>query len=88
MAKKVRLRQVIAHNERCSGCKTCETVCSLVNERECNPAIARLKVFYDQFTAESRIEVSPRCVLCGECVRWCPMRALSIAYAKKEDKYE
>ena len=86
MATKTRLRQVVVHDEKCCGCRTCEIVCALVNDGECNPAIARLHVFFDQFTGEAKIDVEPRCVLCGECVRWCPTEALSVGYSKKETK--
>ena len=84
MVIKTRMRRIILHNEKCCGCHTCETVCSLVNEGECNPAKARLHVFFDQFTGEARVDVGTRCVFCGECVRWCPTEALSTGYSKKE----
>lgn len=82
MAVKTRLRKVVTHSERCCGCHTCETICSLTNEGECSPAKARLHVLFDQFSGESQIEVGPRCILCGECIRWCPTQALSAAYSK------
>lgn len=85
MVKRARLRQVIVHNEKCTGCKICETVCTLVNDRECNPAIARLQVSYDQFTGQTQVEIKPSCIFCGECVRWCPTRALTTGYYKREE---
>ncbi|MBI2868381.1 MAG: hypothetical protein HYX96_00960 [Chloroflexi bacterium] len=82
MSVKTRFRKVVPHGERCCGCHTCETICSLVNDGTCQPAIARLRVEFDQFTGDAQIEVGPRCTLCGECIKWCPTQALSAAYSK------
>lgn len=30
--------------ERCSGCRTCEIVCSLIQDGECNPAASRIAI--------------------------------------------
>ncbi len=30
--------------EKCSGCRTCETACSLRNVGECNPTRSRIRV--------------------------------------------
>ena len=84
MATKTRVRKIIVHNEKCTGCRTCEIVCSLVNEGICNPSLARLKVNYDPFTAETKIEIGPRCVVCQECIKWCPTEALTASYIRQE----
>ena len=84
MTIKTRMRRVAVNNEKCCGCRTCEMVCSLVNDGECNPSIARLHVFFDQFTADAVIDVTTRCTLCGECIRWCPTEALKASYTKEE----
>ena len=83
MAIKTRMRRVVPHPEKCCGCHTCEVICTLVNDGECKPSIARLHVVFDQFSGESQIEITNRCVLCMECIRWCPTEALSAGYTKE-----
>jgi Fe-S-cluster-containing dehydrogenase component len=83
LVSKTRVRRVIVNNTKCTGCRTCEIVCSLVNDGECNPELARLKVYYDPFTAETRIEVGPKCMVCQECIKWCPTGALKAGYSRE-----
>ena len=82
MATKTRIKKVLVNSKICTGCRICETVCSLVNEGECNPTLARLHVLFDPFTAKAQVEVGPRCTLCQECIKWCPVQALSAGYSK------
>ena len=62
--------------QECTGCRTCEVVCSLWHERSCDPARSRITVTadYEQSLFEPHI-----CQLCDspECVAACQMEALS-----------
>ncbi len=66
---------------RCTGCMTCEIICSFVHEGECRPALSKIKVYREPFTGETKIKVENDCDLCGgkvECIRWCPVGVLKL----------
>lgn len=60
----------------CSGCRTCELLCSLVNAGENNPRKAAIRVF-GNFPAPGNYEVAV-CDQCGECAEVCPVEAISL----------
>ncbi len=62
--------------EKCTGCRLCETACSLHNEKVLNPALARIHVAKWE-TAGLYIPVV--CVQCETpiCQTVCPVRAIS-----------
>jgi len=62
--------------EKCTGCRLCETACSLHNEKVVNPALARIHVAKWE-TAGLYIPVV--CVQCETpiCQTVCPVRAIS-----------
>jgi Fe-S-cluster-containing hydrogenase component 2 len=35
--------------EKCQACRECEMACSLAHEGECNPALARIRVVFDDY---------------------------------------
>ncbi len=61
---------------KCSGCRTCELVCSLKNEGMSRPSAARIQVIADKHRG-TRVPVA--CRQCEDpiCRRVCPMGALS-----------
>ena len=66
---------------RCTGCMTCEIICSFVHEGECRPALSRIRVWREPFTGETKIKVEDDCDMCGgriECIRWCPVGGLKL----------
>jgi len=72
----VELQQAIGHIERnveaCSGCRTCEAVCTLSHDGVVSPALARTWIVY--YIMESRIE-GYTCKQCEgpECLYACPV---------------
>jgi Fe-S-cluster-containing hydrogenase component 2 len=60
--------------ETCSGCRTCELVCSLQNMKIINPSKAMLRVTA-QFPEPGRYDVKI-CNQCGECAEACPTGAI------------
>ena len=46
----------------CLTCRECEVVCSLYHEGECNPALSRIQINFDDFTAGL-----PSLLVCKQC---------------------
>lgn len=66
---------------RCTGCMTCEVICSFVHEGECRPALSKIKVYRGPFSGETKIKIEDDCDMCGgkvECIRWCPVGVLKL----------
>jgi len=66
--------------EKCSGCRTCESACSLHHEKVCNPTRARIHVVKWETAG---LYVPTVCQQCETplCETVCPMHAL-----KRDDK--
>jgi Fe-S-cluster-containing hydrogenase component 2 len=62
---------------KCTGCKTCETVCSLVQTGVCNPASSRRRTIHFD---EEILDVPMQCQQCEEpaCMTICPAKAISV----------
>ena len=63
--------------DRCTGCRLCETMCSMISAGESNPEKARIRIvkIYDYG------QMTPMPVVCMNCVRpfcqaVCPMKAI------------
>ncbi|MBA1336895.1 MAG: hypothetical protein HPY66_3331 [Firmicutes bacterium] len=61
-------------NEKCSGCRTCQALCSLQNLAVWNPKKAALKVI-PRFPKPGEYEVGV-CNQCGVCAKICPAEAI------------
>jgi Fe-S-cluster-containing hydrogenase component 2 len=65
-------------SSRCSGCRDCEMVCSLVHEGEVIPSLALLRVRHDAFDDDHPdVSVCPQC-RGPECLLACPRGAIVI----------
>lgn len=62
---------------KCTGCRTCEIVCSIKNEGIVNPVLSRIRIVADKYQG---LRVPMLCQQCQDavCVSVCPVRALSI----------
>ena len=64
----------------CEGCRTCEMACSFKQKGEFNPSISAIKILgkknevgYFISLAEKNDGENLSCVVCKECVRYCPV---------------
>ena len=83
-------RRIEFDNERCIWCRSCELICSLHHEGECNPSLARIHIFPNLFEAEVEGYVCRQCEK-PECLHACPVGAIRInedteAYVIIEDE--
>ena len=71
-------RFIAADSEICSGCRTCEAVCSLSHEGVVSPGLSRIQVITWPFEGY-RSEVYP-CLQCEDapCLAACPVDAISV----------
>ncbi len=77
-------------NERCVWCRSCELICSLHHEGECNPSLARIRISLDLFEAEVEGHICRQCEE-PKCLEACPVGAIRMdentgAYIIIEDK--
>ena len=62
---------------KCSGCRICELVCALENVGECNPKKSLIKITANFPEPGYHIKMKG-CKLCGECLKYCPTKAIFI----------
>ena len=72
------MKRIVWEQEKCTGCRVCEAICSFVKEGEFNPVKSRGKVL---LTVDNRVRYSVRvsCLQCEEafCKAVCPAKAIS-----------
>lgn len=70
-------KMILVDYTKCTGCRLCETVCSVANTSVCNPARARIKVI--RWEWEEELQIPTLCLQCDEaaCIGVCPVKALS-----------
>jgi carbon-monoxide dehydrogenase iron sulfur subunit len=79
LSKRVSFVQGIPPYNNCTGCRTCELICSLVHEKTCNPRYGRIHVV--------RNERSNRAIVCNQCKKpLCASRCATDAIAYDEKK--
>lgn len=68
-------RVLVAYSERCTGCRLCELVCSLVHEGECNPSKSRIHI--NRWELEG-VDIPMFCMQCEDapCAQVCPVEAM------------
>ena len=71
--------RIVLDVDKCDGCRTCEAICSLVNEGEFNPVKSRIKIVR---TISSEILHSMP-VFCLQCVKHCYTKAPRLLPAER-----
>jgi carbon-monoxide dehydrogenase iron sulfur subunit len=69
-------KMILVDYTKCTGCRLCETVCSVMNAGVCNPERARIKIVRWEWEG---LQIPTLCQQCDEpaCVVVCPVKALS-----------
>jgi len=69
-------KMILVDYTKCTGCRLCETVCSVMNTGTCNPQRARIKIVRWEWEG---LQIPTLCLQCDEpaCIRVCPVKALS-----------
>ena len=67
---------LIVEQEKCTGCKICELICSMTKFGEYNPKKSHIRLIRNRELDVNIIALDTGCDSCGECVDWCPSRIL------------
>lgn len=67
---------LIANPSKCTGCRVCESICSLSHDSECNPSKSRVRIMRWELEG---IDIPVVCLFCDDpiCIASCQMKALS-----------
>jgi Fe-S-cluster-containing hydrogenase component 2 len=68
---------IVVDYQKCSGCRTCEVVCSYEKYRVCNPALSRIRVMT---WMREGLRIPAVCHQCEEpyCKAICPSKAIYV----------
>lgn len=72
------MKRIVWDQQKCTGCRVCEAICSFVKEGEFNPVKARCKVLHT-VDRQIRYTVRVHCLQCEEayCMAVCPASAIT-----------
>ena len=62
---------LIIDGDKCTGCRTCELICSVTRTGEYNPKGSCISVLRHMELDVSIPVISTSCDYCGKCVEWC-----------------
>jgi carbon-monoxide dehydrogenase iron sulfur subunit len=68
--------KLILNEEKCTGCKICELICSATHQGVFNPAKAHIKIIVGDTTTASEKRLKA-CTICLSCVKSCPAEAIT-----------
>ncbi|MDI6708970.1 MAG: 4Fe-4S dicluster domain-containing protein [Candidatus Thermoplasmatota archaeon] len=66
------MKTLVPYPDKCTGCRYCELICSLVKENLINLERARVKVLKKNIA----VDVPIVCTHCGACIDSCPTEAI------------
>ncbi|MHA1377050.1 MAG: 4Fe-4S dicluster domain-containing protein [Candidatus Helarchaeota archaeon] len=65
---------IIIHEENCTGCLTCQLICSFIHKKIFNPADSYIII--EAKNDEKKIGFTSECNNCGVCAKYCLYKAL------------
>jgi len=70
------MKRLVAHPNKCTGCRSCMLICSFIHTQECSYHDSRIKIVSDE--AHGR-HTPVLCQFCEDppCIDSCPVEALS-----------
>ena len=71
------LPEIIIHEDKCTGCRICQLICSSIYEKKFAPVKAFIHI-HDLYQLSPNIYFSEKCTKCGQCVSHCLYGALEI----------
>lgn len=74
---KKELPEIISHEDKCTGCRICQLICSSIYEKKFAPEAAFIQI-QDLYQLSPIISFSENCTKCGQCVSHCLYGALEI----------
>lgn len=72
-----RQRRLTVRPDLCSGCLSCQLVCSFLFTGAFNPLKARIEISWSG-DMDRRVALTDECTGCGACVEYCNYGALSL----------
>lgn len=73
--------EIIIHEEKCTGCRICQLICSSTYKQRFSPTEAYIQI-NDAYEITPKISFLDDCILCGQCAKYCLYGALEL----KEDE--
>jgi NAD-dependent dihydropyrimidine dehydrogenase PreA subunit len=70
-------KQIVVHEDKCTGCIICQLICSFINKKQFNPSLANLKI-KNQYGLKPEITFLDDCIKCFQCAKHCLYGALEI----------
>lgn len=69
------MKMIEVFHSNCTGCRSCEMVCSLIHEQECSAAKSRIRIVRDEEFGNNVVSL---CMQCADapCMESCPSEAL------------
>lgn len=77
---------LLVYPEKCTGCRTCQVMCSARLSGEFNPLKSYIKVVRDNGKRTTALEFTDNCTGCGYCARFCPYGALILKKSAGADR--
>lgn len=69
--------EIAADAAKCTGCGSCELICSLSHDGVNGPALSRIRVVRDALSGENSIEICRQCQG-PECIQACPVEGAMV----------
>ena len=76
---------LILDGDKCTGCRVCELICSMIKCGEYNPKNSCIKVLKNREMDVNIPVIDVTCDFCGKCAEWCFDKAIS--FVSREEAF-